>query len=131
MDGHHRCRIHALVPTKIIETTPSPGEQDLLRGATPVEVTRSGSCGHIAKTWQLVKVDLREPEEVEFELTPKRGLVSTVLLIGLGLVVFGSWFARGPGRSAYRGLKRRLNRWIDGDSAIPEARIHEDRERDT
>ncbi len=102
----------------------------MLRGATPVEVSRSGYCGHIAKTWQLVKVDMREPEEVDFELTPNKGLVSMVLLIGLGLVVLGSRLARGPGRSVYRGLKRRLNRWIDGDSAIPEARIHEERERD-
>lgn len=98
MNGSHRCRIHALVPTKILKTKPSAGERHLLRGATPVEVSRSGYCGHIAKTWQLVKVDLREPEEVDFELTPNKGLVSMVLLIGLGLVVLGSRLARGPGR---------------------------------
>jgi hypothetical protein len=128
--SHHHCRIHAVVPTKIVKKKPAPDERDLLRGATGVEVTRSGYCGHIAKTWQPVRVDLREPDEVEFDLDPERDTGSIVLVIGLGVVLLGLWLARGPARSGYRRLERWLGRRAVGEPEIPAARIHEDRERE-
>lgn len=124
--SHHHCRIQALVPTTLVKAKPSSHDRDLLHGATAVAVTVAGYCGDIAKTWQRVKVDLREPSKLEFEFEPETDIVGGVLVIGLVVVLLGLWIVRRAGPWVCRRLERRIER----DPAFPEARVHDDRERD-
>lgn len=127
--GHDHCRIDVQLPVEILDRKPSGADESrLLRNATRVEITLSGTCKDAVHTW--VPARFREDDREHVELDVTESLDTTGIVI---VLLLGTWLLVAGGvpqirKLAARQSARRSRR--EADQRVSQARVVNDRHED-